>query len=75
MRGDVTSVQLAGGIAGASWGRIFQCRNDGNVHVEQVDREYRETLISAGICASNGGRDRQLPECRGGDRDPKISGL
>lgn len=54
--GDVTSVQLAGGIAGASWGRIFQCRNDGNVHVEQVDREYRETLISAGICASNGGR-------------------
>lgn len=54
--GNVTSVQLAGGIAGASWGRIVRCQNEGKVHVEQAEREYRETLISAGICASNGGR-------------------
>lgn len=53
--GDVTSVQLAGGIAGASWGRVFQCQNEGKIHVEQAERDYWESLISAGICASNGG--------------------
>lgn len=53
--GDVTSVQLAGGIAGASWGTIDQCINSGNILVEQADRDYTESLISAGICASNGG--------------------
>ena len=53
--GKVTSVQLAGGIAGASWGTIGQCSNNGNVFVGQVEREYTESLISAGICASNGG--------------------
>lgn len=53
--GDVTCVQLAGGIAGASWGRIFQCQNEGKIHVEQAERDYWESLISAGICASNGG--------------------
>lgn len=54
--GSVTSVELAGGIAGASWGRIGRCQNDGAVHIEQIERDYMETLISAGICASNGGR-------------------
>lgn len=53
--GKVTSVQLVGGIAGASWGTISQCTNSGKVFVGQVDREYAEALISAGICASNGG--------------------
>lgn len=53
--GNVTSVQLAGGIAGASWGLIDQCVNKGNVLIEQVERDYTESLISAGICASNGG--------------------
>lgn len=53
--GNVESVQLAGGIAGGSWGTIKGCTNSGNVHVEQVEREFTESLICAGICASNGG--------------------
>lgn len=53
--GDVECVQLAGGIAGANWGRIARCTNSGDVLVSQADREYTESLISAGICASNGG--------------------
>lgn len=54
-RGDVTGIELAGGIAGASWGSIYKCQNSGRVHIEQVERDYAETLISAGVCASNGG--------------------
>ncbi len=54
-KGDVTGMELAGGIVGASWGRIYKCRNSGKVHIEQGERDYVETLISAGICASNGG--------------------
>lgn len=53
--GDVTSVQLAGGIVGAGRGDIYKCQNDGAVHIEQEERDYVETLVSAGICASNGG--------------------
>lgn len=53
--GDVTSVQLSGGVAGANWGEIRQCTNNGHIHVEQAERDYTESLISAGICASNGG--------------------
>lgn len=53
--GDVTGVQLAGGIAGASWGKICKCQNSGNIHIEQIERNHTETLISAGVCASNGG--------------------
>lgn len=53
--GDVTGIELAGGIAGASWGSIYRCQNSGRVHIEQAERDYVETLISAGICASNGG--------------------
>lgn len=53
--GDVTGVELAGGIAGASWGGIYQCQNSGSVHVRQGERSYVETLVSAGVCASNGG--------------------
>lgn len=53
--GDVTGVQLAGGIVGASWGSTYKCQNSGNVHIEQIVRDYAETLVSAGICASNGG--------------------
>ncbi|MCI8726973.1 MAG: LysM peptidoglycan-binding domain-containing protein [Hungatella sp.] len=53
--GDVTGIELAGGIAGASRGSIYKCQNSGKVHIRQVEREYVETLISAGICASNGG--------------------
>lgn len=55
-RGDVTCVQLAGGIAGASWSSITRCVNRGSVHVEQADEwEHTSSLICAGICASNGG--------------------
>lgn len=53
--GPVECVQLAGGIAGASWGRISKCINSGNVHVEQADWDHAAALIGAGICASNGG--------------------
>ena len=53
--GDVTGIELAGGIVGANWGSIYKCRNSGNVHVRQMERDYVETLVSAGICASNGG--------------------
>ena len=54
--GSVTCSQLAGGIAGASWGGISRCVNTGNIHVEEADDlEHTESLISAGICASNGG--------------------
>lgn len=53
--GKIESVQLAGGIAGASWGTIKGCTNSGNVHIEQVERDYAESLVCAGICASNGG--------------------
>lgn len=53
--GDVTGIELAGGIAGANWGSIYGCQNSGKVHIEQMERDYVETLISAGICASNGG--------------------
>lgn len=53
--GDIECVQLAGGIAGASWGKINQCTNNGHVHVNQADWDYTTTLIGAGICASNGG--------------------
>lgn len=53
--GYVECVQLAGGIAGASWGRLLNCSNSGKVHVEQADWEYTSSLITAGICASNGG--------------------
>ncbi len=54
--GDVTSVELAGGIAGANQGRIYRCLNSGKVHIDQVERDHVETLVSAGICASNGGK-------------------
>jgi len=54
-KGDVTGMELAGGIVGASWGSIYKCQNSGKVHIEQIERDYVETLISAGICASNGG--------------------
>lgn len=53
--GDVSGVQLAGGIVGASWGSIYKCQNSGKVHIEQIVRDHAETLVSAGICASNGG--------------------
>lgn len=54
--GSVTSAQLTGGIAGASWGGIVRCINRGNVHVEEAaDLEHTVSMISAGICASNGG--------------------
>ncbi len=53
--GDVTGIELAGGIAGASRGRIYRCQNSGKIHIRQVERDYVENLISAGICASNGG--------------------
>lgn len=54
--GSVTCAQLAGGIAGASWGGISRCVNRGNIHVEEAeDLEHTESLVSAGICASNGG--------------------
>lgn len=53
--GSVECVQLAGGIAGASWGNIARCINSGDIHVEQAGWEHTESLISAGICASNGG--------------------
>lgn len=54
--GSVTCAQLAGGIAGASWGGISRCVNTGDIHVEEADDlEHTESLISAGICASNGG--------------------
>ena len=55
-RGAVTGAQLAGGIAGASRGRIYQCQNNGTVHIEQAERDYAETLVSAGVSASNGGK-------------------
>ncbi len=53
--GSVECVQLAGGIAGASWGSISGCINSGDVHVAQPDWKYIKALICAGICASNGG--------------------
>lgn len=53
--GNIESVQLAGGIVGASRGELLRCANSGNIHVEQADWEYTTSLISAGICASNGG--------------------
>lgn len=53
--GNVTSVGLAGGIAGSNDGSIRQCENSGAVHIEQLERDHVETLIGAGICASNGG--------------------
>lgn len=54
--GPVTCPQLAGGIVGASWGGIARCVNNGSVHVEEAaDLAHTESLISAGICASNGG--------------------
>ena len=53
--GDVTGIELAGGIVGANWGSIYKCRNSGNVHIGQMERDYVESLVSAGICASNGG--------------------
>lgn len=54
-RGDVTGIELAGGIAGVSRGNLYKCQNSGKVHIGQTERDYVETLISAGICASNGG--------------------
>lgn len=54
--GDVTSVQLAGGIAGVSRGAIEQCKNNGNIHIEQIGKDEPELLIGAGICAANGYR-------------------
>lgn len=53
--GSVTSVQLAGGIAGSSRGTISKCTNSGNILIEQADWDHTSSLISAGICASNGG--------------------
>ncbi len=53
--GDVTGVQLSGGIVGANWGSLYKCQNSGGVHLEQMERDYVETLVSAGVCASNGG--------------------
>lgn len=53
--GDVTGVQLTGGIVGANWGSLYKCRNSGDVHIEQIERDHVETLVSAGVCASNGG--------------------
>lgn len=53
--GDVVSTGFAGGVAGASWSRIYRCQNEGRVHIEQQERDYAETLIGAGICACNGG--------------------
>lgn len=53
--GDVTGVQLTGGIVGANWGSLYKCQNSGDVHIEQIERDHVETLVSAGVCASNGG--------------------
>ena len=53
--GNVTGIELVGGIVGANWGSIYKCQNSGNVHVGQMERDYVESLVSAGICASNGG--------------------
>lgn len=53
--GPVECVQLAGGIAGASWGSISKCINSGTVHVKQADWDHAAAMIGAGICASNGG--------------------
>lgn len=55
-RGAVTSAQLAGGIAGTSWGEVQGCINGAEVKVEQVELGRTDSLVSAGICASNGGR-------------------
>lgn len=54
--GNIQGPQLSGGIAGANnRGEISQCANIGEVCVKQPGLDYVTYLITAGICASNGG--------------------
>ncbi len=53
--GHVESPQICGGIAGISRGEIRGCSNAEEIHVKQEMLGYTTSVISAGICASNGG--------------------